>query len=373
MKRPIQQISFLLLGLLSLLIVITACNKEDVTNEAPDNGENQTTLADPNEVTSSLIFDNMKIISGSPPAVDASIRADLKINVDTIFWTKGVTNRIMVKRPEDVSLKGFWIFVAGSNVYIEATFREEEETEEIDILYFDFDPTGWDFPISFPIKIIPFDDDGNGIDEIDTSGKTEESSDPSGTCTFDYTSVKDESGATYWEWVFTEDKANNFFAAPMYPFITNGTTQGCCVNGQSSQNHNCPESGRVELAYENYYTISRETFKLNDSGFIGWSTEVTRNFDPGESDFCSNKAGYIYKDKYSVFGGTWEINDDCHLVFDYEVREPFVYVGSKFKPLSKHYIEEVRGAGPEGGGGLRRVYVMRTAIDEGEPVGPWYD
>lgn len=373
MKRPIQKISFLLWGLLSLMIVITACNEEDVTKEDPDNGQNQTTVADPNEVTSSLIFDDMKIISGSPPAVNASIGADLKINVDSIFWTEGVNNRIMIKRPEDVSLKGFWVFVAGSHSYIEATFREEEETEEIDILYFDFDPTGWEFPVSFPIEIIPFDENENGLDIIRCPGIIEEPYDPSGNCAFDYTSVKDESGLTYWEWVLTEDKANDFFAAPMYPFITNGTTMGCCVNGNSSQNPNCPESGRVELAYQNYYTISRETFKLSSDGFIGWSTEVTRNFDPGESDFCSNKAGYIYNDKYSAFGGEFQINEDCHLVFEYEVREPFVYVGSKFKPISKHYIEEVRGAGPEGGGGLRRVYVMRTAIEEGEPVGPWYD
>lgn len=372
MKRPIKKISFLLSRLLFSILVITACNEEDVTKEDPEDSQNQTTLADPNEVTSSLIFDDMKIISGSPPAVEASIGADLKINVDTIFWTEGITNRIMVKRPEEISLSGFWIFVAGSHSYIEATFREEEETEEIDILYFDFDPTGWDFPVSFPIEIIPFDENGNGLDIIGCPGIIEEPYDPSGACAFDYTSVKNESGSTFWEWVFTEDKANDFFAAPMYPFVTNGSTLGCCLEDESTQV--CPDTTMyIELDYKNYYTISRETFRLSSDGFFGSSTEVTRNFDPGESDFCSDKAGYIYDDKFSVFGGEFQINEDCHLVFEYKVREPFVYVGSRFKPLSTHYIEEVRGVGPDGGGGLRRVYVMRTAIDEGEPVGPWYD
>ena len=373
MKKLSSNLNHWLVALLLMLVALPACEKEDIFEnpKEEDPGQNTPIEADPNKATASLIFDNMKTLSGTPPLTGA-ITEDLKIDTDTIFWTESIAKRIMVKRPEDISLSGVWILVAGSSSYIEATFREDEDTEEIDILYFDFDPTGWDLPVSFPVNITPFDDDGNALDQFEVPVVIEKPYEASSGCAFDYAPDRDATGGTFWDWVFTEDKANKFFAAPMYPFITDGTTMGCCENGQSSQDPNCPESGRTELHYENYYTISREMFKLNVNGFIGFSTEVTRNFDPGESDFCGSKAGYIYDDKYSVFGGDWQINEECHLIFDYEVREPFVYVGSIFKPLSRHYIEEVRGAGPDGGGAIRRVYVMRKAI-EGGGLGPWYD
>lgn len=132
------------------------------------------------------------------------------------------------------------------------------------------------------------------------------------------------------------------------------------------------------MNYTNYYAIDSERFFITPSDgivFIGFSEEITYNFDPGSSDFCELKAGYIRKQKLNSFEGNWEINSDCHLVFTYTNRDPFVYVGSKFKPISKHYIEEVREAGPDGGESLRRVYEMTTAIRQAEEthVRRWYD
>lgn len=348
-----------------VLMITTACDKLQEEDPQPDQDQDGTTQADPNEVTNSLIFEDMQIISGSPPEVNTSLGADLKINRDTIFWLDGITNRILIKRPEDVNLKGVWIWVGGSHSYIEARFREEEETQEVNVLYYDFDPDGWEFPVTFPITIIPFDDDGNALDKFTKTVENEEPIENSETCDFNY----GYAGVTLWEWISTEDKANNFFAAPMYPFLTTGTTMGCCVDGKSSQNINCPSENAVELQYENYYTIEREVISISfDSFFAIVSEETTRNFDPGDSDFCSQEAGYDYDEKFSVAAGKYQVNEDCHLVFDYEHRDHFVYVGSKFKPISQHYIEEVSDFGT-----MRRVYVMLYIGENNEPMGYWRD
>lgn len=356
--------------MLILITLSTSCDEEEeMVNNNPGNPNDpgQPTETNPNDATASLIFDDMEVISGSPPAV-GSITSDLKIDTDTIFWTEGIIKRVMIQKPVDVSLSGFWVWVEGADSYIEAAFEKDEETEEITVIYVDFDPSGWDLPATFPVTIVPFDEDGNALDEIETEVKIEKPYDASGPCNFDY-GISDSDGSVWWEWIASYDPSIDFFAAPMFPFPVFGTTMGCCVNGVSSQNPNCPDGSWVELNYMNFYTIAREAFFLDGSNasFNGISIEFTQNFDPGESDFCTKRPGYNDDFKYGLFEGNWEIDANCHLNFEYTQRDNFVYVGSTFKPLSDHFIEEIRP------GGLRRFYERQTmAVDEAH-TGPWFD
>lgn len=246
MKSLCEQSIKMTVVLFSLLIMVTACSKDDDPDpknpdsptENPDGTDPDqepepmdTVLVDPDKVTQSLIFDNMSVIAGTPPSVNtltSKLVSDLKIDRDTIFWTEGIIKRLLVKRPEGVSLKGFWVYVEGAHSYIEATFREEEETEEIDVLYFDFDPTEWDLDFSFPLDLIPFDEDGIALDKFETKVEVEKPLDDLGNCEFNYTYKDENNSLTEWQWIFSHDPGIDFLAAPMLPFNTDGSTQGCC-------------------------------------------------------------------------------------------------------------------------------------------------
>lgn len=356
---------------------------EDSTEEENEGESGELIVADPNKATESIILDNMKVHSGTPPRPETGKTGDmvdLKMNRDTIFWTEGITQRLMIKSPENTELKGFWIYVTGADSYLEATFREEEsstiiegeEPEDIDVFYFDFDPTGWDLPSTFPIEIIPFDHDDNPVDTKEGPVVIEEPHDPStntGSHPIDQSYYEGS-----WVWIMSKDINIDFYAAPEYPFKTEGTTLGCCDGGvTSSQDPNC--NNFIELSYTNYYAINREFFILVESPntFGGRSEETTRNFDPGISDFCTLYDGYNYDKKSSHFAGTWEVDTDGHLVFTYTSRDSFVYVGSLFQPISDHFMEEVNLGGPDGGGQLRRVYEKVHLTVTTDDSRQWYD
>ena len=383
-----------LLAFTFIICLILSCDKDDEVDKEPVNPDTEQVepkeeeedsteeeneelvVADPNRATESIILDNMKVHSGTPPRQGTGKTGDMvdiKMNRDTIFWTEGITQRLMIKSPENTELKGFWIYVTGADSYLEATFREEEsstilegeEPEDIDVFYFDFDPTGWDLPFNFPIEFIPFDHDDNPVDTKEGPVVGEGPHDPSpdtGSLPKSYYTT----GA--WDWIESKDTSIDFYAAPNYTFQTEGTTFGCCDDGVSSQDPNC--NNFIELSYTNYYTINMELFVLFENyTFQGATEETTRNFDPGISDFCTLYDGYNYDKKNSVFAGDWEVNADGHLVLTFTKRDPFVYIGSLYKPISDHFMEEVNLGGPDGGGQLRRVYERLTNANSPE----WYD
>ena len=149
---------------------------------------------------------------------------DLKIDSDTIFWTPGIIKRIKILKPVDVQLTyGAWVQVPGASSYIETSFREEEETDEISILYFKFDSSNWVLPVTFPLTILPLDEDGNIADRFEipvTIEKPLEGLAGGGSeCNLDIEN-------TIWEWISYNQESPPFFTAPMYPHIQPGTTYG---------------------------------------------------------------------------------------------------------------------------------------------------
>ena len=194
MKKLIGYHGILLLLAFSITLSIS-CEKEDNIVEAPedtdssqvqeddpqeeeDEEEGSESEVDPDLVTASLVLDNMKIINGTPPDSGKKAKAynDLKIDYDTIFWTTGITKRIKIKKPLGVSLNnGVRVYVPGADSYIEASLRDDEASDEVSILYFDFKHTDWNYlSITFPLEISPLDENGNPIDVFSVPAVIEE-------------------------------------------------------------------------------------------------------------------------------------------------------------------------------------------------------
>jgi len=358
--------SYVLLFLAALFLV-TSCQKDDDFQDDPQlaNGN-----VDANKITQSLKFRNGTVITGDIPksvnSKNATAVADLKIDTDTIFWVKGVINRIKILKPENPSTfsSHFWVQVENSNSYIEAEFEVEQENDTLVFLNFDFDVTEWEPPLSFNLKIVPKDDtDGSPLDEFNLPVVIEEPI--TGSCNFNITEQ-------LWEWISTVDESIPFFAAPMYPFIEPSTTLGCCINGNSSTG-SCGSTNERILDYENTYIIKREFFKLftitNGVGEVGGVLDTyARNLDPSASNYCSNSAGYIESNFNGTMAGDYTTNPgNCTITFDMKGGANTTFMGddrffATYTLLSKHFIKETRSGNPEGEGGntLERLYVRRT-------------
>ncbi len=246
MKKLNHYIYKCTLLLLTILTLFYSCDKDDgfVEEDNPIN-----TDADANKVTASLIFDNMNIINGElPNSKNSKIKntVDLKIDSDSIFWTLGIIKRIKIKKPIGTVMTGAWIYIPGADDYIEADFREDEDNEDVGVLYFDFNPTDWDLPVSFPMKIVPLDDTGSPVgDEFEQPVVIEEPITGNSDWKVDNTQR--------WFWQYTKDKTYNLFHAPYKTIKTPGTTEGCCIGGQSEPNGFCDPANKNELDYENQY------------------------------------------------------------------------------------------------------------------------
>ena len=363
MKKLIVNSSILLFYSLVVVILFASCDKDDM-QENTDNPDNpQVRLVNPNKATASLIFDNMNVVSGTPPSSKrvAKSTIDLKIDSDTIFWTPGIIKRIKILKPEDVSLSfGVWAYVPGASSYIETSLREEEETDDISILYFDFDPTDWELPITFPLRILPLDEDGNPTDEFEIPVEIEKPHETGGICDID---IK----GTIWEWTYFNQDSPSFFTAPMFPHITLSSTLGCCIDGESDSNAVCANtSNERQLDYEIIFMRPLLSMAFTENGedvFLFWK-EYSRNLDPFTSNFCSNSAGYTENEVDAAISIGTIINSDCSISFDQDSYNNSTYMGGgpfiKYNLISDHFMKQTisSSGGSDGGSGSEGLVNM---------------
>jgi hypothetical protein len=398
-----------ILMFLAFIIAIGAsCENDDHIEEVPDNTDSSQVQEDdpqdqednpqvqeddpqlefdPNQLMASLILDNMKVINGTPSTSknNAKNNIDLKIDSDTIFWTPGIIKRIKIQKPLGVSLKnGAWVYVPGADSYIEATLREDEESDEVSILYFEFDPTGWELPITFPIKIIPLDETGNPADEFEKEACIEKPHGAGGSCTTDLQS-------SFWEWVYYKRDNPYFFTGTWYPHTEESTTNGCCIDGESDPNAICTGTdNNRQLDYEILF-IRPLLYMLFDGAGTVWvgGQLYSRNLNPSISNFCANSAGYSESNLKVTKDGEYTINTDCSISIDkiyyHSTNPPFLvdptlYVGGgpsiKYTIISDHYIEQTitSTGGPDGGGSgeiIGSVFERRRNLDPDFHI--WYD
>lgn len=393
----------ILLFLAFLIALGTSCEDDDQIEEVADKTDSSQVQEDdpqeeddaqsevaPNQVMASLVFDNMKVINGTPSASKSTAKGsiDLKIDSDTIFWTPGIIKRIKIKKPAGISLKhGAWVYVPGADSYIETTLREDEESEEVAILYFDFNPTGWELPITFPIQISPLDENGKPADTFEEPTCIEKPRQAGGACT-----TRADIENYFWLWQFYKRDNPQFFTGPWIPHIETGTTDGCCIDGKSEPDAIC-DAGTLEYRQLDYEIVFMrpQLFMLftPDSRVSVFGQLYTRNLDPFTSNFCSNKAGYSENNLKVEKNGDFSINTDCSISldnFDYGASpsflvDPTLYIGGgsqiKYTIISDHYMQQtISGGGSDGGRSgevVASVFERRSDIDHNGNITIWYD
>jgi len=364
--------------ILTFFTIFYSCDKDNSLVEE-DNPINNN--ADPNKVTASLIFDNMNIVNGDlPKSTNTKIKntVDLKIDSDSIFWTPGIIKRIKIKKPIGTVMTGVWIYIPGADDYIEADFREDEDNEDVGVLYFDFNPTDWDLPVSFPMKIIPLDDTGNPVgDEFEQPVVIEEP----------ITGNSDwkVNNTQRWFWQYTKDKTYDLFHAPYKKIKTPGTTLGCCIGGQSEPNGFCGGSDKRVLDYENQSITRSMFFTLYENGnVLGFEKSEYRNVSIFDSDFCGNYAAYTYTHGQGLIfklplelKGKHNISNGILTIKDVTLNETAIGAGSQveFTLLSDHILEERLKSSPDlpdGLGSAKKIWEKTYYLidDEGER---WHD
>jgi hypothetical protein len=385
-KTEIYVFIILIAGLL-----LASCQKDDNLDPDPQPNPN----VDANKITESLKFRNGTIISGDIPksvnSKNAATVADLKIDTDTIFWVEGVINRIKILKPESLTgLVGtFWAQVEGSDSYIDAEFEVEQENDTLVFLNFEFDPTGYDLPLSFDITIAPKDDaDGAPIDKFELPVVIEEPIESSS-----------NGGEDYWQgtWHWMETTIDGMVHTKPYDNIKQDATTGLCCSGSNSFYFPCTSNdpNYTEMGFTIDYFVIREFLHFSEiSDVRGELREMSNNLDWENSNICNNEPAYIGRTVHNSFTGTFtkidshtrtlsNIKGQEEEIFIDNISLGFVplpiYVGSgsfvEYKLLSKHYLKEVRN-NPEGGpgGGIERLYYKRFIDPDLEFVDTiWFD
>lgn len=410
MKKAKQKFGKLATLILSLFLIIAACNKDDTPevddpNTNPDNpdgifedpvvDENETSSVDANLVTQSMLLDNMQILAGEPPSDTSGkqMQVDLKIDSDTIFWTPGVEQRIKFLKPEGTEIKTALLYVPDSDSYIQADFRTDEGSEEISILYFGFDPTSWELPITYQIEISVLDSGGGYLDSFELPVVIEkpfEETESTGKSGLDDDFQWIVNDAQNWYWRYTRDLTLNIYHASFRPQKTPGETQGCCTpQGESDPGGNCNDPAILE--YENVFTTKLMKLVLFPDGTLfGREDSVYKNFDVWNSDFCNNIAAYsetygeglTFELPLEIYGNH-HINGHKMKIQNVSLNETQMGAGPivEYKLISEHFMVESLVGTPEvplpDGLGTTKKYYQRAFViftaNDPDPNEPYYD
>ncbi len=399
MRPVLKKLGKLTLQLLSIFLIVVACGKDDrpeVSDPTPktdpenpvgvvqDSTAEESPEVDPDLVTQSLILDNMKIIKGELPSSKTSktMPEDLKIDSDTIFWApiESLEQRIIIKKPFGLVVASAWFYVPGADSYIEATFREDEESDEYEVLYFGFNPSAFPkLPLEFPVKIVPLDDAGTPLDEFEVPVVIEELKDTdNGNWTV--------SSIQRWYWKSTKDSASKLKSFPFKKDKTPGTTPGCCIGGQSEPNGFCSDANTKILDYETIGVTKSMFFHLFPEGnIIGYENSEYQNLDIWGSDFCSNSAAYFVSHGETFtktlpldIEADYRIEDRKLIIENVKRNETRMGIGPTFEftLLSDHFLEGKQVASPDspdGLGTLKQLYAKATYVITAEGDRDWFD
>ena len=348
MKRKSKIIS---LWLACIMCMLLSC-ETSVDEDPPPGGNNPTpnplpTNVDANELSDDLILEGATKVNGTMPA--SKNLADLKMSNETIYLTEGIVNRIMILVPNGLgkSISHVYVQVDEADDYYSVPVSEEEQSDSLVAFYLDFDPSDWDLPFSFPVRISPVDDAGDPIDEFEREVEVEEPITEAGLCEPIYPHI--------WEWMFTDanGKLNN---APGYPHISNYETMGCCINGTSQECLGSPPNATV-IVDEQLYIVPRQFVRFDsENTFIGQLDEEFLHFDPENTDYCSGAAAYRPAKRWTTFGGNYTQNNTS-LSFSNIDSKSFVdgeeslfgspLFGAPAQLISCHFLA-AGGAGPDG-------------------------
>lgn len=366
MKLLWKNFRSLTIVLASILLMLTACSEDNGLVDNPGPGSNPPQTGDPDKITQDLTFVNASMKTGTMPTPNGTV-ADLKIDRDTLFWVEGIKGIVSLLKPEGFIIQTFSAQVEGSDSYIEASFDTENESDSIVVLSFEFDPSDWDLPLTFDLKIVPTDGSGTPLDEIDVPVVIE---DPynGNPCRNNFFITNPAN----FIWLYTT-RNGELYEQLHVPNHIQSTANGCCLGSSGdSEFGDCiglPTHGIVDT--ETGSTRILQMLEFFDDGQVRGLLQLrTQGHDQLNSNYCSNTAAYLINDVINNYSGEYDYNSaTCKLTIDNldGLTEPFyavdgTYIGewplpvpaghgsnAEYELLSNSILKESIYS-PEGGG-----------------------
>ena len=334
----------MLLILGTIVICIEACSKdeeeikressptENTLGEGTQGGGQDTIVAPADSLEADVVSQYLKLvnatkIAGQPPTgVDGAIGIDVK---DTIYLMRGlpVGDRVSFLHDPAMNVTGFYLYVPGASYYYDVPNVPEEAKDSTDVVYVDADfPVAdfKDYPISFPLHIMPYID-GIPFRPFIKPVKIEDPHDPdvADVCN---SILRERAGGIegnrVWQWEFTIRQYNHEilnFWAPGVRVGINVLLGGCCTdNGKSISNADpggagckkdnpSPGFNWVEFPVLDGRTSLWEFMNIWDDG----TTEIYGALDeaaiiPDTRNFCTQSVDLTY----NIYGREHHGNHD---------------------------------------------------------------
>ena len=310
-------------------IFLLACSSDEpeaVPAPVPGTPAATTTVEELDDLSDHLEFLSAKKNSGKIPAAPAG-NSTLKISFkDTLYMMASARIPIKFLHDAGTNVAGVYIQVhsaaastAGDPLY--ATYHydvpelaESAESDTVSVIFVGFDPTGFELPLSVPVTISPYGENGQLLDEIEeifTVEESNESSNISGRSEADPCPFTSASEFDSWNWKYSVIEVNGsieFYVAQGEMATYGQTINGCCSEAASS---GCA-AGQIpnaQLFFPTYYRIELELLAFLENGtFRRTTVEASANPLPDESNFCGD-VGKVHASIHEIdYRGFWTLD-----------------------------------------------------------------
>ena len=329
MKR-LQHVYYLWLIILAAALWFSCKKISDQENPTPPNGNDTAKVAaNADTISNHLRFRNAKKITGTIPKGPSG--SSLKISIqDTLYLVDKYqvpVNFLHEDTTKDVA--GVYIQVhvgsTGGTFYFDVPEVPDIATNDtVSTILIGIEPDGLIDTAGVPpagsppfeITIILRDPDGLPLGEITVPVEIlEPTTDPKGGACGLITKQGE-----YWNWSMSDVPNPNdplgesfFFNSPNKLWGLEGQMiEGCCINGISSRNINCPDANKRKLNFQTFFGWPNELYKFIEDGTYAGLTEFISNApDFDNSNFCGTGQGTVIEDfDRSFLEGTWTLSSN---------------------------------------------------------------
>lgn len=334
--------------LFACLAALLSCEMEPEpeSNTNNGNGNNTADSFTPDELSGFLVLKDAARITGELPVAPD---LQLKINVkDTIYSLKGLYGAMVVVRHDGLhDISGFYIAVSGGSSYYNVPVEDEEaQGDSTVVFYIDADVPendGADYPFTIPIRIQPYDQNGEPLDEF-VKLLTIENPETGTSCSI-AVPFANISNSAYgaWKWMHTLgiDASGSVFHREAPDLLQRSTyiTGGCCNDDGSSTtvagdpycfskfSDGTPNPRWRSIEVSHYFLWVFDMVWFYDNGdFKHQNLSHQTSYRPSKSDFCNEEPHYEFDKGFFWKYGTHDFTPGSdYLTLTYTETDPPVY------------------------------------------------
>lgn len=311
MKRFLGLVKIPMMGLLAMVCYFSCSDPEADEPSRQNNNDEEVTPEEADKLLLSFKFSNSHQVTGKMPTVTNS--SLVKTGRDTIYTMPGLKTPIRLSHPSTVNIKGWYVAVGSSTIYIDVPVEDESDTVSVVIFQVDT-PEEITSSYEIPLLITPYDENNAPVDIIDRPLIVELPTDSK--C--DILTDGDTTNITKFEWfwdgtlVFDETDSLKVLTVPLFDYTATQTPGGCCIEEPYcpslvfNQDKNMWEYVvDSEVTAVTSYKIHRELFTFFKNGtFARYTSEHIKNFDAENTDWCAHIPAYNDRKVYVNYYGT---------------------------------------------------------------------